>query len=79
MSILTILLLLVITYYCAKAVGSIWHDAFKGTAPNQGSASRQQRRKESWTQPQEKAHDDSSARKPIEKGEGEYVDFTEEP
>ncbi len=74
MSILTILILLVITYYCVKAVGSIWHDAFKGTAPNSNRRKSQDRTE--GAQPQKKAH--GSPRKPIEKGEGEYIDFTEE-
>ncbi len=77
MSILTILILFVITYYCVKAIGSIWHDAFKGTAPNSNRRkSRDSAEYAEEAQPQKKAH--GCPRKPIEKGEGEYIDFTEE-
>ncbi len=80
MSILTILILLVLLYYCAKAIGNIWHDTFKGTTTDQTRRANQTHRKEQYhhegTQSKEKTH--SHSQKPIEKGEGEYIDFTEE-
>ncbi len=75
MSVLTILLLFVIAYYCFKAIGNIWHDAFKGVTPKSNGRKSKQRYAEAE---QRQTHAQSRSTKPIEKGEGEYVDFTEE-
>ena len=73
MSILSLLLLFFIIYLCAKAVGSIWRDAF-GTID--GSSTRQRQQRRTYQEPQT-PRGDQTEEKPIKKGEGEYVDYEE--
>ena len=75
MSVFTLILLLVIIYYVCKSLRTIWRDAFKGVGndPDANSSKRQCK----YTQ-QQSSHTQQHTGKPIEKGEGEYVDFTEE-
>ena len=76
MSIFTLLLLFFIAYLCFKAIRNIWHDAFHGIVSNH----KQQKRSQYQDNTQQSRQSYSTNRheskeKPIEKGEGEYVDF----
>ncbi|MGN1236640.1 MAG: DUF4834 family protein, partial [Bacteroidaceae bacterium] len=65
---------------CFKAIGNIWNDAFNGIGPNRKQNKRSQYQDQTH---QNQAHQQQShspnrhenKEKPIEKGEGEYVDF----
>lgn len=70
MSVLSLLLLVIIIYFCAKAVGSIWRDAF-GTIDGSEQKSRTN------TRQQHTASKHDKGEQPISKGEGEYVDYEE--
>lgn len=72
MGIFSLLALLLIVYLCAKAVGSIWRDAF-GTLGGNSSKRTESRTKRQTTAKKPK----EESQKPIQKGEGEYVDYEE--
>lgn len=72
MDILSWLLLLIIIYFCVKAARSIWHDAFGTIGGN--SAKRSNPRDEQQSSARKPKAD---PQKPIQKGEGEYVDYEE--
>ena len=76
MSILTLLLLFFIAYLCFKAIGNIWNDAFKGIVSNhKQKKSSQYQDKTQQSRQSYSTNRHESKEKPIEKGEGEYVDF----
>ena len=70
MSVLSLLLLSLIIYFCAKAIGSIWHDAF-------GTIDGSEQKPRSRTRQQNTASKPEKDEQPIGKGEGEYVDYEE--
>lgn len=72
MSVFTLILLFIIVYFGLKAVGNIWRDAFKGVGTER-NAKHTDANKQHHTSPT-----NIHSEKPIAKGEGEYVDFTEE-
>lgn len=74
MSVFTLLLLLFIAYLCFKAMGNIWHDAFNGVGTDrQHSQNNQHHHTHTNQQSHQKAN--THKQRPIEKGEGEYVDY----
>lgn len=74
MSIFSLLVLFFIIYLCAKAIGSIWRDAF-GTID--GSTKTQRPNSRTRQQAQASTGASQADDKPIKKGEGEYVDYEE--
>ena len=70
MSVLSILLLILIVYFCAKAIGSIWRDAF-------GTIDGGQRQQHTTRTQQHTAKKPTQDNQPIGKNEGEYVDYEE--
>lgn len=78
MSVFTLLLLLFIAYLCFKAMGNIWHDAFNGVGTGRQRHSQNNQHYHTHTNQQDhQSHKKANTNKqrPIEKGEGEYVDF----
>ena len=78
MSVLSLLLLFIIVYFCAKAIGSIWRDAFGTIGDEQHS--RQQttsRRQQTSSRQQSTNKKDRYGEQPIGKDEGEYIDYEE--
>lgn len=71
MSVLSLLLLFVIVYFCAKAIGSIWRDAFGTIGDEQHSRQQTSSRQQSTNKK------DRYGEQPIGKDEGEYVDYEE--
>ena len=70
MSVLSLLLLFLIIYFCSKAVGSIWRDAF-------GTIDCSEQKPRNKTRQQNTASKPNKEEQPISKGEGEYVDYEE--
>ena len=78
MSVLSLLLLFIIVYFCAKAIGSIWRDAF-GTIGGEQQQRQQtsSHRQQTTTRQQSTTKKANYGEQPIGKDEGEYVDYEE--
>lgn len=85
MSVITILLLVFIAYFCFKAIRNIWRDAFRGISGddtrtrrnniNSQYSSQYSQKSQSSRKPHHSSR--TSAERPIQKGEGDYVEFEE--
>lgn len=74
------LILIVIFYYCFKAVRSIWRDAFGGVGTSDHDQQKQYRGNEYRNQKEARHNSNntqSNTSPRIQQDEGEYVDFDE--
>lgn len=83
MGIFSTIILIIIFYYCFKAVRSIWRDAFGGVGTNdhdsrsQRDAFNRRQQQDTHYNTDSTANTNKSDSPRVQQNEGEYVDFDE--